>query len=241
VPWQVTPGQGIFTAMATKALSAKTPLFKKQKAGRQKMRFLKFNMRFVALFCVVGIATQAAAATTQTSTLPHTITTQEGKTYRSVQLVSTDPDGLVIQFRPQEGGIGMAKLKFRNLPEQLRQDFNYNENAAAEFESANAQALVEWREALQNAETQPAQTREQALAGPSSDSADSMVEQFPTGRFRAVGTIRGAMILDSITGQAWMVDLHSVLTDYHQDRSFFLQPKVLLPDREPQRTVFIGP
>jgi hypothetical protein len=208
------------------------------------MKVVKINgaLPVLTLLCAFGLAAQVAAAAPKAKALPTTLTTEKGKTYRSVQLVSTEADGLVIQYRPEEGGLGMTKVKFRNLPERLREEFNYNEAAAAEFESAQAQRMAEWREQLQTPEAQAPEPGEQ----PAPRAAEEMQpasggDTYPAGRFRASATIRGAMIVDSITGQAWLVDLHSTLDDYYVDRSYFLQPKVMLPERERPQAIVIGP
>jgi len=76
---------------------------------------------------------------------PDRITTLEGKTYEKVTLVKVDPDGLLVIFVPVEGGSGSAKLKFRNLPAELRDRFGYDPARASDYESAQARGEAAWR------------------------------------------------------------------------------------------------
>lgn len=193
----------------------------------------------VVLLCALSLGSDATAATKKVQTIPDIITTQKGKTYQSARLVSAEPDGLVIEYKPQTGGFGMTKLKFRDLPENLRQQFNYDEGAAAEFESARIEANANWRTRMiqtpQRPSAQQPAPAQNAVATQESIGMQAM--QYPVGRFEAMGTIRGAMILDTVTGEAWLVDLHSVLLDYQQGP--FALPKILLPGT--QNPLVIGP
>src|SRR3954462_15812518 len=76
--------------------------------------------------------------------LPDRITTLDGKTYEKVTLQKVDPDGLLVQFAPAEGGSGAAKLKFRNLPPELREQFGYDPARASDFETAHARGEATW-------------------------------------------------------------------------------------------------
>src|SRR6185503_17487361 len=76
---------------------------------------------------------------------PDRITTLEGKTYEKVTLVKVDPDGLLVNFVPIEGGLGSAKLKFRNLAAELRDRFGYDPARASDYESAQARGEAAWR------------------------------------------------------------------------------------------------
>lgn len=75
--------------------------------------------------------------------LPSTITTSDGVTYKAVKLVRVHPDGLLVSYRPEGGGLGMAKLKFRYLSEDLRQQYGYDPAKAAQYEAEQAKAKVE--------------------------------------------------------------------------------------------------
>jgi len=76
---------------------------------------------------------------------PDRITTLDGKTYEKVTLEKVDPDGLLVVFAPVEGGSGSAKLKFRNLPAELRERFGYDPARASDYETAQARGEAMWR------------------------------------------------------------------------------------------------
>src|SRR4051812_29403165 len=76
--------------------------------------------------------------------LPDRITTLDGKTYEKVTLEKVDPDGLLVSFAPAEGGSGTAKLKFRNLSPELREQFRYDPARASEYENARAHGQATW-------------------------------------------------------------------------------------------------
>src|SRR5471032_3272467 len=58
--------------------------------------------------------------------LPSKISTTDGTIYNGVKFVKAEPNGLIIQYTPDVGGIGMATLKFTELPTFLQEQFNYN-------------------------------------------------------------------------------------------------------------------
>ena len=73
------------------------------------------------------------------------ITTLDGKTYRGVNVEKADPDGLVIRYSQDGGGIGIAKIKFKSLPTGLQQQYNYDPQKAAVYEAGQARAIAAWR------------------------------------------------------------------------------------------------
>ena len=77
--------------------------------------------------------------------LPDRVTTLDGKTYEKVILDKVEPDGLLVLFSPVEGGSGTAKLKFRNLPVELRERYGYDEDGAAGYEAEQARGEAAWR------------------------------------------------------------------------------------------------
>jgi hypothetical protein len=68
------------------------------------------------------------------------IITSDGKVYRDVTVERVEPDGIAVTYRPQSGGVGMAKIRFCNLPETLRHKYGYDEMKAAAFEACQARA-----------------------------------------------------------------------------------------------------
>ena len=72
------------------------------------------------------------------------VTTLDGKTYEKAILERVDPDGLLVAFAPVEGGSGSAKLKFRNLPAELRERYGYDPARALDYETARARGEAMW-------------------------------------------------------------------------------------------------
>ena len=87
---------------------------------------------------------QFAPANAAPQGLPNRITTLDGKTYEQVVLEKVDPDGLFVLFTPAGGGSGAAKLKFRNLPPELRELYGYDPDRASDFEAAQARGAAVW-------------------------------------------------------------------------------------------------
>lgn len=59
------------------------------------------------------------AEVAQASIIPQ-LTAANSKTYKRVRLQKLEPDGITFLFRPIEGGMGVARLKLENLPEELQ-------------------------------------------------------------------------------------------------------------------------
>ena len=72
------------------------------------------------------------------------ITTVDGKIYDKVNVKKIDPDGLLVDFMPKDGGFGTAKIKFRNLPPALQQRYAYDPARATEFETSQARNQNNW-------------------------------------------------------------------------------------------------
>ena len=77
--------------------------------------------------------------------LPDRITTLDGKIYEKATLERVDADGLLVVFTPVEGGSGSAKLKFQNLPAELRERYGYDPARASDYETARARGEAIWR------------------------------------------------------------------------------------------------
>src|SRR5690349_9238881 len=67
------------------------------------------------------------------------ITTLDGKTYEAVTVQRVQPDGLLVEFNTPGGGFGTAKLKFRNLPSTVRDQFGFDARQAEAFETSQAE------------------------------------------------------------------------------------------------------
>ncbi len=73
------------------------------------------------------------------------IVTREGVIYKEVVVQKMVPDGLVIAYTPKDGGMSIAKIKFKDLSDGLQQQFGYNPTNAAAFEMKQQQAESQWQ------------------------------------------------------------------------------------------------
>ena len=62
---------------------------------------------------------------------PTKITTIGGQTYNSVRVLRVEQDGLAVEYTPQSGGVGMAKIRFASLPSDLQQQYQADAEEAA--------------------------------------------------------------------------------------------------------------
>jgi hypothetical protein len=79
------------------------------------------------------------------SSSPERIVTNDGRVYDQAVIERAEPDGLVIRYQPVDSGVGMAKLKFRNLPESTQTRYGYEAKTASAFEADRDQATTQWR------------------------------------------------------------------------------------------------
>jgi len=73
------------------------------------------------------------------------IVTREGLAYKDVIVQNILPDGLVIRYSVTDGGLGVAKLNFKDLSDDLQRQFRYNPTNAARFEREEIEAEEVWR------------------------------------------------------------------------------------------------
>ena len=74
-----------------------------------KVRNLSMFPAALLICCVAGAETDAR--------FPSQITTSDGRLYKDAVKLRVDPDGILVSYQPVDRGIGLAKLKFRDLPE----------------------------------------------------------------------------------------------------------------------------
>jgi hypothetical protein len=74
--------------------------------------------------------------------LPPQIITTDGITYNAVKLQRVLPDGLLVQYQPDAGGMGLARLKFVNLSKSLQQQFGYDPKQAAIFQEGERNVMT---------------------------------------------------------------------------------------------------
>lgn len=67
------------------------------------------------------------------------ITTLDGQRYEATRILRVRHDGLEIEYRPDGGGVGMAKIKFQRLPEDLQARFGFDPQQAATYEAQRVQ------------------------------------------------------------------------------------------------------
>lgn len=95
--------------------------------------------------------TNAPVPAVTSNTVPHfptNLTTIDGKRFSGVLLRRFEPDGIVIDYTLDGGGIGLAKLKFKNLPEDFRKRWGYDAEKAVRFEASRIQDAAEWRQKM---------------------------------------------------------------------------------------------
>ena len=63
------------------------------------------------------------------------ITTVLGATYENVQVEKVDPDGITISYTPARGGLGLIKISFDELPDELRLKYGFNPEKKKAYEN----------------------------------------------------------------------------------------------------------
>jgi hypothetical protein len=115
----------------------------------------KMNYLILAIFLAMislGSALAYAGPAPLTNSLPPKIITSDGITYNTPKLKSIQPDGLLVEFRPDAGGTGLAKLKFAKLPEFLQKQFGYDPGKATNYEHQQMLAMQALTQKLQQDE-----------------------------------------------------------------------------------------
>ncbi|MGH7971838.1 MAG: tetratricopeptide repeat protein [Limisphaerales bacterium] len=71
------------------------------------------------------------------------LTLRNGKTYQTVRVQKVEWDALTISFEPRQGGIGVARLEFADLPEALQHKFGYHPSLAHQLaDSSELSAII---------------------------------------------------------------------------------------------------
>jgi hypothetical protein len=112
---------------------------------------------FVILFTFSILAFPLFAQTNQipvafSNSLPSTIITTDGQTYKNVKLLRVLADGLLIEYLPDSGGTGLARLKFTKLSKSLQKQFGYDPQKASAYEKDQALAMTELSQKLEQDE-----------------------------------------------------------------------------------------
>jgi hypothetical protein len=77
--------------------------------------------------------TNAPARTLNPGAVFKSLDALDGRVYTNATLQRIDPDGISISYTPENGGIGLATLKFRDLPLDVRQACGFDPNAEAAY------------------------------------------------------------------------------------------------------------
>ena len=72
------------------------------------------------------------------------IVTRSGDVYKNVTIERHDASGITISYAMSGGGLGITKLPFENLPDNLQKKYNYNPQQAALYQAGEKQAAVDW-------------------------------------------------------------------------------------------------
>jgi len=177
-----------------------------------KVRSLVMLLAAPLICCVAGAQTDAK--------FPSQITTSDGTLYKDAAKLRVDPDGILVSYQPVTGGLGLAKLKFRDLPEDLQKQYGYDPKTAAEFEKQEAQATDQWRAQIA-ANDALARYRtfaelHQALAG--NDAASYTVSMDGSGKVSAQGVTGSApsMTVTNVTSPTFVgwPYRNGLVTDY---------------------------
>ncbi len=70
------------------------------------------------------------------------LTLPNGHTYRAVRVKKVDLEGITITFEMPQGGVGFARLAFRDMPEDLQQKYGYRPGATAQLANSTQLAAV---------------------------------------------------------------------------------------------------
>jgi hypothetical protein len=76
--------------------------------------------------------------------MPKEITNSAGIVYKNIKVEKVDPGGLTIRYSITNGGLGITKIPYAQLPRDLQMEFGYDQQAAAEFQTGEKWAAARW-------------------------------------------------------------------------------------------------
>lgn len=85
----------------------------------------------ILLFALTGLT-----AFSQTN-----LTTLDGVVYHNAKFTRHTPQTLYFDYTPEGGGMGMAGVKFSNLPDDIRQHFHYDREDERQYVQARKEAF----------------------------------------------------------------------------------------------------
>lgn len=169
--------------------------------------------RFIIIGAVALCATSGAAET-------NSITTRDGVTYNNAVIQRADPNGIVIEYAPRPGSLGIAKLKFANLPEELQKRYDYDPTNALVFELNQEAGMARRQEEIEQGEIEKRRLREAALQRRAEEEAAAM---------EAKRQEEAANEETQVSTEIWYGGGHS--TDRRQPGQGFRVPPVIIRDR----------
>lgn len=86
---------------------------------------------------------QAAGSRARVANMDEIIT-RDGSIYKKIRIERIDPSGLTVTHALAGGGMGLAKIAFARLPQDLQEKYGYDPKIAAKFESEESQAEADW-------------------------------------------------------------------------------------------------
>jgi hypothetical protein len=110
--------------------------------------------------------------------LPPQIITTDGITYNAVKLQRVLPDGLLVQYQPAAGGMGLARLKFVNLSKSLQRQFGYDPKQASVYQEGEKNVMTELTRTMREDENLSIGVLKQTTRSPVVVKADKPVVQY---------------------------------------------------------------
>ena len=104
----------------------------------------------------------------------NSITTRDGITYTNAVIQRVDPNGIVIEYAPRPKSVGIAKLKFANLPDELQRRYNYNPTNALIFEQNHAAGIARRQAEIEQGEIEKRQMQEALLQRRAEEEAEAL-------------------------------------------------------------------
>jgi hypothetical protein len=124
------------------------------------MKTKAFRVLVALTLCV---AVRAAAQTNHVGNTPTSIyvavqkpvsipagelVTRSGTVYKNFHIEKSDPSGLTISYAPDNGGMGIAKVRLNDLPDELPTRYGYDPKKAADFDLEQRKAMWQFSQQL---------------------------------------------------------------------------------------------
>ena len=70
------------------------------------------------------------------------VKTTTGKVYEKIQVSKVEPDGVVVSYTPEKGGMAITKIYFEELPDGWRKHYGYSPQKAEEYRKQKFNAQI---------------------------------------------------------------------------------------------------